>query len=58
MSFCEVEIMSGKHTFIGLENYIKAFTIDLDFNRLLVPSTISNTFWKALPPTPAVSRIF
>lgn len=47
MSFCNVEIMSGKYTFIGLENYIKAFTVDLDFNRLLVEE-VSKMFYNSL----------
>ncbi len=38
MSFCNVELGAGTFNMhrIGLENYIKAFTIDPEFNRLLV----------------------
>ena len=38
MSFCNVEISStGFHMiFAGMANYIRAFTIDTEFNRLLV----------------------
>ena len=38
MSFCTVEVSpNGIHTvFTGLANYIQAFTIDTEFNRLLV----------------------
>ena len=40
MSFSEVSLNSGgagfSLRFIGLENYIRAFTVDKDFNRLLV----------------------
>lgn len=38
MSFCNVELGSGtfEMNWIGIENYKKAFTIDPEFNRLLV----------------------
>lgn len=38
MSFCNVELGSGvfKEIWIGLENFVRAFTIDPDYNRLLV----------------------
>ncbi len=38
MSFCSVELGSGifTSTFIGLENFHKAFLVDPEFNRLLV----------------------
>lgn len=37
MSFCNVDVQPGGVTnnFAGLENYIRAFTIDVEFNRLL-----------------------
>ena len=37
MSFCNVEVGPGGNTnnFAGLTNYVQAFTIDKDFNRLL-----------------------
>ena len=38
MSFCTVELGSGifNEIWIGLENFVEAFTIDPDYNRLLV----------------------
>lgn len=38
MSFCDVQIGAGsiKNVFWGLSNYVRAFTVDPDFNRLLV----------------------
>lgn len=38
MSFCNVDVSAGgfHNTFIGISNYVKAFTIDTEFNRLLV----------------------
>lgn len=38
MSFCNVEVSPGgnNNVFTGLTNYVQAFTIDKDFNRLLV----------------------
>lgn len=37
MSFCNVEVSSSgfKNNFIGLTNYVKAFTVDPEFNQLL-----------------------
>lgn len=42
MSFCDVQVTAGqgfKTTFIGLQNYIKAFTVDPEFNQLLLEET-------------------
>lgn len=42
MSLCNVEVTAGqgfKTTFIGLNNYIKAFTIDPEFNQMLLEET-------------------
>lgn len=42
MSFCDVQVTAGQgfqSTFIGLDNYIKAFTIDPEFNQLLLEET-------------------
>lgn len=38
MSFCNVEVDSGgfKNIFAGLSNYIRAFTVDPEFNQMLV----------------------
>lgn len=38
MSFCNVDVSAGgfKNNFVGLANYIRAFTIDPDFNQMLV----------------------
>lgn len=38
MSFCNVDVSAGgfQNNFIGISNYVKAFTIDTEFNRLLV----------------------
>lgn len=38
MSFCNVDVSAGgfKNNFTGLSNYIRAFTIDTEFTRLLV----------------------
>ncbi len=38
MSFCNVELGSGvfNEIWIGMENFVKAFTVDPDYNRLLV----------------------
>jgi ABC-type sugar transport system permease subunit len=38
MSFCNVELGAGSFsmTFAGIANYIRAFTVDTEFNRLLV----------------------
>lgn len=49
MSFCTIELGPGKfnRVFSGLANYIKAFTIDAEFNRLLVEET-SRMFFNAL----------
>lgn len=49
MSFCKIELGPGKfdEIFVGLENYIKAFTIDPEFNRLLTEE-ISRMFFNAL----------
>ena len=38
MSLCRVDVTAGQGfqtTFIGLDNYIRAFTIDPEFNKLL-----------------------
>lgn len=35
MSFCEVQVNPIRYNFQGLVNYIRAFTIDLNFTRLL-----------------------
>lgn len=49
MSFCNVEISGSgfKNNFAGLTNYIRAFTIDTEFTRLLVEE-ISRMFINAL----------
>lgn len=42
MSFCDVQVTAGQgfqSTFIGLQNYIKAFTVDPEFNQLLLEET-------------------
>ncbi len=42
MSLCNVEVTAGqgfKTTYIGLSNYIKAFTIDPEFNQMLLEET-------------------
>jgi len=46
MSFCNVEISStGFHMiFAGMANYIRAFTIDTEFNRLLVEEIAKMTY--------------
>lgn len=38
MSFCHVDVSAGGFniTFAGLANYLRAFTVDIEFNRLLV----------------------
>ena len=38
MSFCQVEAGPGglSKTWVGIENYVRAFTIDTEFNRMLV----------------------
>ena len=49
MSFCNIELGPGKfdQIFAGLANYVRAFTIDADFNRLLTEE-ISRMFFNAL----------
>ena len=49
MSFCVIELGPGKFdkNFAGLENYVRAFTIDAEFNRLLVEET-QKMFFNAL----------
>lgn len=38
MSFCNVDVSAGgfKNNFVGLENYLRAFTVDPEFNQMLV----------------------
>lgn len=38
MSFCNVDVSAGgfKNNFVGIANYVRAFTVDTEFNRLLV----------------------
>lgn len=49
MSFCDVQISAGsiKNVFWGLPNYVRAFRIDPDFNRLLVEE-IQRMFFNSL----------
>ncbi len=51
MSFCEVIFRpaggGNDYNFLGLTNYIRAFTVDLDFNRLLVEE-ITQMFYNSL----------
>lgn len=47
MSFSSVQVMENKYTFVGLTNYIRAFTVDLDFNRLLVEE-MSKMFYNSV----------
>lgn len=49
MSFCDVQISAGaiKNVFWGLSNYVRAFTVDPDFNRLLVEE-IQRMFFNSL----------
>ena len=49
MSFCKMELGPGRfdRTFIGLANYVKAFTVDPEFNRLLVEE-IQKMFFTSL----------
>lgn len=47
MSFCSVQVMENKYTFIGLTNYIRAFTVDLNFNRLLTEE-LSKMFYNSV----------
>ncbi|MBE6023288.1 MAG: sugar ABC transporter permease [Cellulosilyticum sp.] len=38
MSFCEVDVSAGgfKNNYVGIANYMRAFTVDTEFTRLLV----------------------
>lgn len=38
MSLCNVDVSAGgfKNNFVGISNYVRAFTVDTEFNRLLV----------------------
>lgn len=49
MSFCDVKLGPGRfdRVFNGLANYVKSFTVDLEFNRLLVEE-ISKMFFNSL----------